>query len=69
MIYKGYAIEEENDLWAIKYGSKFKFYHQSGEVIHSATSIEEAMERIDEGVNDTYNSDGESWSGGFADNH
>ena len=48
--YKGYTIEPEDDPWAKKFGSKFKFYFKDGgEVIHSAESVEDAKDQIDEG--------------------
>lgn len=71
MKYKGYIIEPEDDPWAIKSGSKFKFSHESGEVVHSAHSIEDAKDQIDDGgLNNTADLDNaDAWSGGFADNH
>lgn len=68
--YKNYIIEPETDLWAIKYGSKFKFYHESGEVVHSANSVEEAKEMIDDGfIKNDYDPNPDAWSGGFCENH
>lgn len=53
--YKGYIIEPETDVWAMKFGSKFKFtLKDGGEVIHSATSIQDAKEQIEEGVCDMH---------------
>lgn len=70
MKYKGYIIEEETDPWAIKFGSKFKFSHKDGEVIHSAVSIQDAKDMIDDGgLNNDYDPWPEAWSGGIADNH
>lgn len=47
MKYRGYTIEPETDLWAIKFGSKFRFY-LDGERVHAAESEEEAKKMIDE---------------------
>lgn len=46
MKYRGYTIEIETDPWAIKYGYFFKFYKD--EIIHPATTLEEAKQEIDE---------------------
>lgn len=70
--YKGYLIEEEDCPWAKRAGSKIKFsFEDCGEVIHSASSIQDAKDQIDEGgLNDSANLlEHDSWSGGFADNH
>jgi hypothetical protein len=70
--YKGYLIEDEDDPWAKKFGSKFKFsLEDGGERIHSASSIEDAKEQIDDGgLNNTCTLlEADSWSGGFAANH
>ncbi len=46
MTYKGYTIEKETDPWAIKYGMFYRFFKD--EKLHSAKSIEEAKQEIDE---------------------
>lgn len=47
MNYKGFQIIEETDPWALKTGAKFRWFID-GEKVHSASSIEEAIEQIDE---------------------
>lgn len=53
MIYKEYTIEPETDLWAIKAGSKVKFFID-GEKVLSASSIEEAKEFIDDKIQESF---------------
>lgn len=49
MNYKGFTISEETDPWAIKTGSTHRWFID-GEKIHSATSVEDAIEQIDEEI-------------------
>ena len=70
MKYKGNIIEGETDPWPLKYGLNFKFYHPDGEVIHTADTLKDAKDRIDEGnLNNDYDPNPDAWSGGICDNH
>lgn len=72
MVYRGYQIEPEEDPWARKIGATLRFYLiDGGEVIHHATSLEDAKSRIDEDClkNDYDLVPSDWWSGGIADNH
>lgn len=69
--YKGYKFEPQDDPWALKFGYTLKFYKDGGEVIHNASSLEEAKDLIDEDClkNDFDTVPSDWWSGGIADNH
>jgi len=45
LVYKGYTIEIEMDLWAVKYSGAIRYYRD--ERIHNARTFEEAIEEID----------------------
>lgn len=55
MNYKGYTIEEETDAWPLYFGLKYRYFlMDGGEVIHGATSKQDAIDRIDEeGINNS----------------
>jgi hypothetical protein len=68
--YRGYTIDWQDNPWAAKYSGVIMFYNTDySEVYHSADSIQEAVELIDEGGLSDYAPEGEAWAGGFADNH
>lgn len=49
MNYKGFQIEEEHDPWALKTGSTHRWFID-GEKVHSATSLQDAVEQINEEI-------------------
>ena len=47
--YKGFQIVSETEPWALKYGNNFRWFFDE-EKIHSAKSVEDAKEQIDEEI-------------------
>ena len=46
IFYKGFTIEPEHDLWALKFGMLYRFYKD--EKIYSAISVDACKIEIDE---------------------
>lgn len=49
MGYKGFEIQPETEPWALKTGATYRWFID-GEKIHSATSVQDAIEQIDEEI-------------------
>jgi hypothetical protein len=51
MEYRGFIIEKETDPWALHFDMTYRFQLEGDEVLHGASSLEDAKDQIDELVN------------------